>query len=171
MARLQNLSATTNSSLNDPVTSAEPSTEAISAPDSAAVTAAETTDPPQTEKRKPLRFDPEPQQRMVVVRRRKRRRSQKINKAEQAAARLRFVLLGLVVILLLVAVSGQHFAQAFLEQLKELVRPMKSALQAPRLEVVALVVAALILIYMIPGVESTLRRWLGLNSRPKHKTR
>jgi uncharacterized BrkB/YihY/UPF0761 family membrane protein len=108
---------------------------------------------------------------MVVVRRRKRRRSKKVDKAEQAAIRVRFVLLLLVVILLLVAVSGQHFAQALLEHLKDIFRPVKGVLQAPKLEIVALVVAALILLYMIPGVESTLRRWLGINSNPKQKTR
>jgi uncharacterized BrkB/YihY/UPF0761 family membrane protein len=121
--------------------------------------------------RKPLVFDPEPMQRMVVVRRRKRRRSRKINKAEQVAARVRFVLLGLVVILLLVAVSGQHFAQALLEHLKEIVRPIKGVIHAPKLEIVALVIAALILVYMMPGVESTVKRWLGINSRTKPKTR
>jgi hypothetical protein len=164
MARLESLSTTTNSSSTDTSNSVEPSTE------SAAIDATETAAPP-SEKRKPLVFDPEPTQRMVVVRRRKRRRSQKVSKADQAAARVRFVLLGLVVILLLVAVSGQHFAQALLEQLKEIARPVKGLLHAPKLEIVALVIAALILIYMMPGVESTVKRWLGIKSRTKQNPR
>jgi hypothetical protein len=46
-------------------------------------------------------------------------------KAEQTASRVRLGLFGLVVILLLVAVSGQHFAQALLQQLKDVLRPIK----------------------------------------------
>ncbi|MES2465323.1 MAG: hypothetical protein V4671_32555, partial [Armatimonadota bacterium] len=69
------------------------------------------------------------------------------------------------------AVSGQHFAQALLEQLKDILRPLKTLIRAPKMEVVALVIAALVLIYMMPGVESTIKRWLGITSRPKQKTR
>lgn len=174
MARLQSLSTTTPPSGGDTVSFPESPVETTNTPGASSPSvshAAETTTSPAAEKRRPLTFEPEPTQRMVVVRRRKRRRSRKVNKAERAASGLRFVLLGVVIILLLVAVSGQHFAQALLEQLKDAARPIKSVLQAPKLEVVALVIAALILLYMMPGVESTVRRWLGINSRPKQKTR
>lgn len=171
MAPSQRLSTPTNSSGGDPVTPAETSadTETTGTPD-VPVTTAETA-LPQAEKRKPLLFDPEPAQRMVVVRRRKRRRRQPVNKAEQIAGRMRFVLFGVVIILLLVAVSGQHFAQALLEQLKDIIRPVKGIIHAPKLEVIALVIAALILLYMMPGVESMVKRWLGINNGSKPKTR
>ena len=81
------------------------------------------------------------------------------------------MLFGLVVILLLVAVSGQHFAQALLQQLKDIVRPIKSVLHAPKLEVVALLIAGLILLYLMPGVEGKIKRWLGIGSDSNQKTR
>ncbi|MBC8102847.1 MAG: hypothetical protein H7Z41_09695 [Cytophagales bacterium] len=121
-------------------------------------------------KRKPLQFEPEPAQRMVVVRRRSRRRRRKEDKTEKVAGRIRLVLFGVVIVLLLVAVSGQYFAMALLEQIKETVRPLKTYLNAPKLEVLALILAALILLYMMPGVESTVRRWLGIG-RKSNKTR
>jgi hypothetical protein len=169
MALSQRLNTPTTSSSSDSALSSENLLETSSTPGTIADTESETS--PSTEKRKPLLFEPEPTQRMVVVRRRKRRRSKKIDKAEQAASRVRFVLFGLVVILLLVAVSGQHFAQALLEQLKSIARPVKGMIHVPKLEVIALVIAALILLYMMPGVESTVKRWLGISNRPKQKTR
>jgi cytochrome b subunit of formate dehydrogenase len=146
-------------------------TEATQSPDTAVAAVTGSAENPVTEKRKPLLFEPEPAQRMVVVRRRGRRRSKKVNKTEQVEARVRLVLFGLVIILLLVAVSGQHFDQSLLEQLKDIARPLKNVLLIPTLEVIALVIAALILFYMMPGVESTIKRWLGITNRPKQKSR
>ena len=163
--RLDPLTDSTDSVDKKTVSSSEPLTEPSGTSGKAAPTG-ETV----TEKRKPLLFEPEPTQRMVVVRRSKRRRSKQLDKSEQAASRVRLVLFGLVIVLLIVAVSGQHFAQSLLQELKAIVRPVKSAVHAPKMEVVALGLAALILLYMMPGVESKVKRWLGL-TKPKKNLR
>ena len=163
MALSQRLDPATNSVDSQTVSSSEPLTEPSGVSEKASV-AGESA----SEKRKPLLFEPEPAQRMVVVRRRKRRRSQQTDKSEQAAARVRLVLFGLVVVLLIVAVSGQHFAQTILQELKGMVRPLRGAVHAPKMEVVALGLAALILLYMMPGVESKIKRWLGITKPNKN---
>ena len=163
MALSQRLDPATDSVDSKTVSSSEPLTGPPGTPEKASATGESAT-----EKRKPLLFEPEPSQRMVVVRRRKRRKTQQIDKSEQAAGRVRLVLFGLVVVLLIVAVSGQHFAQALLLELEGMVRPLKSAVHVPKMEVIALVLAALILLYMMPGVESKVKRWLGMTKPNKN---
>lgn len=124
-----------------------------------------------TGQRSQLYFDPEPTQRMVVVRRRKRRRSKKVERSDVIMGRFRTVVFGIVVLLLLVALIGQDFAAGVASTVKDMLRPIKGMIGAPRIEVVVLVVIVLIMLYLTPGVESAVKRWLGFDRKDSSRSR
>lgn len=103
-----------------------------------------------------------------ALRRRRRRRRRRSLKTDNPERRIRIFLLALVVVLLILAITG---AQAG-SWLKGILASAKSsgqfhglgeiARKFMRWDVIALIVAAIVLLYLQPGVEEKILRYLGI---------
>lgn len=101
---------------------------------------------------------------MTVVRKRKRRRRRKnAVTVDPRFRRIHMALLGIVLVLLVVAISGNSLRDSILSIAHKFGGPIHSSIRGIRLEVVALIVAAVILIYLTPGVEDQIFRMLGIH--------
>lgn len=96
-----------------------------------------------------------------VVRRRRRRRRRRRDTADTPSARIHMILLGVIALLLIGSILGQGYRRKFIDSVRHLLPNFAGDLSR-RLEIVALVVAALILIYLTPGVEERVLRFLGI---------
>jgi hypothetical protein len=98
------------------------------------------------------------------ARRRRRRRRRRSVRTESTERRLRFFLLGTVVLLIAVALTGGELRKSF-SGVTDFLRPyipIASIKSMMRLEIFALIIAALILLYLMPGVEDKILRTLGI---------
>jgi hypothetical protein len=99
---------------------------------------------------------------IAIRRRRKRRRSRSVAKVDPRYRRIHLALLITVAFLLIVSVTGNTVRDAFLAILVR-IRDTFHGMHQMRLEVVALIIAFLILLYLTPGVEDYVLRKLGVH--------
>lgn len=104
-------------------------------------------------------------------RRRRRRRRRRQVKTESNEKRTRLFLGAIVVLLLLVSFTGGELRKLASGVKSTLVSyiPIAALKSAFRLEVLALLAAALVLLYLMPGVEDKVLRALGLRHERKRK--
>jgi len=107
---------------------------------------------------------------MVAVRRRsRRRRSSRTSTSDYRSRQIRIGLLILIVAMLAFNLSG-HSVHAFTYAIaKQVFRPIYGFVVGLHLEVVALVVAAAVLIYLTPGVEDSVLKVFGIKRTPKRR--
>ncbi|GEM_PF-4720310 len=103
---------------------------------------------------------------MVAVRRRRRRRRRTAPVPPQTA-RLRVALLVLVTGLILLTLVGGDVRRQIGAFLKSIL-PSITGLPFLRFEVIALLFAALIILYLLPGVEDKVLIFLGVRKRRRH---
>ncbi len=112
----------------------------------------------------------------TIQRRRRRHRRRRSLRTEGPERRIRALLLGVVVILLILAVTGLQAGSLF-KSLLDQVRPLAHSYgilagirNLFRWEILALIIAAVILLYLQPGVEDKVLRRLGIKKdRNNHK--
>ncbi len=108
--------------------------------------------------------DDQPREYMVIRRKKARHRPPLVAEAPQQ--KFRFVLLSIVVLLIIVVLSGSQIRQIVRETLQHTNKllPFSLVHTLARPEVLVLLLAALILIYlMVPGLEPKLMSLLGIN--------
>jgi hypothetical protein len=107
------------------------------------------------------------------ARRRRRRRRRRSVRNETTGRRLRIFLFATVVLLVIVALTGGEFRQS-VRGVADSVRhilPVAAIKSMFRLEIFALILAALILLYLMPGVEDRVLRALGLKKERRSSRR
>ena len=107
-----------------------------------------------------------------VVRRRRRRRRRRQESANPLTQRVQVVLFSVIIVLLVVTAfvpaSTRH---AFMDNARRHLVPNMTVSLNGKFEVVALLVAALILLYLMPGVEEKVLKTLGLRQDKKSSSR
>ena len=108
----------------------------------------------------------------VVVRRRKGRRRRRQLQAEGPQQRFRLILFVVVILLMIITLTGngiRHSVSGFFGRVRDMI-PAAAIKTVARPEVVLLLLAAIILIYlMIPGLEEKALRFFGIRTtRRRH---
>ena len=107
-----------------------------------------------------------------VVRRRRRRRRRRQESANPFGQRVQIVLFSIIIALLVVtAFVPAKMRHDFMDNARRHLVPNMSVSLNGKFEVVALLVAALILLYLMPGVEEKVLKTLGLRQDKKSSTR
>jgi hypothetical protein len=101
---------------------------------------------------------------MIAVRRRKGRRRHRTAAVDVRFRTIRLFLLGVVILLLIYQATPDSAREEVLRAGRQIVHPLHH-LFAPKLEIVALLIAAAILIYLTPGVEDFVLRFLGIKRK------
>lgn len=104
-------------------------------------------------------------------RRRRRRRRRRSIQQETASKGTRLFLIAVIVLLLIVAVTGGEIRKSLgpvLQSARALV-PFAALKSVFRLETFALIVAALILVYLMPGMEEKILRAVGLKKDKRRR--
>jgi hypothetical protein len=107
------------------------------------------------------------------ARRRRRRRRRRSVRNETTALRMRLFLLVTVVLLIFVALTGSQFRQSvrgIVDSVRHII-PVAAIKSFFRLEIFALVLAVLVIIYLMPGVEERVLRALGLKKERRSSRR
>jgi hypothetical protein len=94
-------------------------------------------------------------------RRRRRRRRRSVDTGNTPTTRMHLILLGIIGVLLVLSVLGPGYRRQAIASVRHLI-PNVAVDISRRMEIVALIVAGLILVYLTPGVEDRVLRALGL---------
>ena len=105
-----------------------------------------------------------------ILRRRRRRRRRRSAAKNTPTQRIHYFLLGVIGLLIVLSLLGPQFRQQAIGSLRHLL-PHVAVDLGRRFEVIALVVAGLILLYLTPGVEDKVLRLLGIRKEKKKTQR
>jgi hypothetical protein len=108
---------------------------------------------------------------MVAVRRRSKRRRRRTNSADVRSRQIRIGLLILIVGLIAFRLTGHSVHQFTNNALKQIFRPIYNLVVGVNFEIIALVIAAAVIIYLTPGVEDSVLRVFGIKRSANSRRR